>query len=113
MQKVKARVKQKSKQQIQFPYSMFGTAAVASVAMFFVISSVFAESNIPCRPGSLPSGQVVIDTHSSESALFPNHNTQCNRNNQSIGWLSWFFKQSENAQFHYLDLLELLSRNEK
>jgi hypothetical protein len=31
--------------------------------------------------------------------------------NKGVSWLSWFSGRSKSSQFHYLDLLELLTRN--
>lgn len=96
----------------KFPTGMFATAALCSAVMVFTISAVFAQSNAPCINSFSLKDKVIIDTThsnvqntSSEQPL-----TICNRNNQQIGWLTWLFKRNDSVDFHYLDLLELLSR---
>jgi len=96
----------------QFPTSMFATAALASGLMVFVISAVFNQANEPCINHYSSKYNVVVDTSNTQQAS-PNASkplTMCNRNNQQVTWLTWFFKQSDSVEFHYLDLLELLSR---
>jgi len=98
----------------QFPTGMFVSAALFSSVMVFVISAVFAQANTPCLSNYDMQGKVIIDTQHS-SIQSPSNNqelTICNRNNQKIGWLTWIFKRSESVDFHYLDLLELLSRKD-
>ncbi|MEO2267867.1 hypothetical protein [Pseudoalteromonas pernae] len=40
------------------------------------------------------------------------HNVQCGNQQAKQSWLAWFTGDSRSAQFHYLDLLELLSRDD-
>jgi ABC-type phosphate transport system permease subunit len=96
----------------KFPTQMFVTAGIMSMFMVFVISSVFAQANAPCiNSYSLHNKVVVNTTNPSQQATQGDQPIViCNRNNQQIGWLTWIFKQSGNVEFHYLDLLELLSR---
>lgn len=98
----------------QFPTGMFVSAALFSSIMVFVISAVFAQSNAPCISNYGMQDKVIIDTQraniqntASDQAL-----AICNRNNQQIGWLTWLFRRSDSVDFHYLDLLELLSRKD-
>lgn len=100
----------KSKQ--KFPLRMFAAAGIVSGFMMFMISSVFAEVNAPCVNSYSLQNNVVVDTTSqqAQNAQTQSVMAMCNRNDQQIGWLTWLFKESESAQFHYLDLLELLSR---
>ncbi|MGB3725080.1 MAG: hypothetical protein WA981_04875 [Glaciecola sp.] len=95
-----------------FPTRMFLTAGVCSAAMVLVISSVFAQANAPCISSYSLQDKVVIDTtHANiQSTSGEQPLAICNRNNQQIGWLTWLFKHSDSVEFHYLDLLELLSR---
>jgi hypothetical protein len=101
----------------QFPTSMFATATIVSGLMVFVISAVFNQANAPCLSNhalhNSPShNNVVIDTSGSGHNVIDSNEllTVCNRDNQQIGWLTWLFKRSDSVEFHYLDLLELLSR---
>ena len=91
---------------------MFATAGIASVAMVFVISAVFAEANAPCINSYSLQNKVIVDTTNASQQVTQGDQPLaiCNRNNQQIGWLTWVFKQSDSVEFHYLDLLELLSR---
>ena len=101
-----------SMKQKQFPTTMLVTAALFSGVMMFVISSVFAQANAPCLSSHGITSAVVVDTSqsSSQAASVDQPLVICNRNNQQIGWLTWLFKRSDSVNFHYLDLLELLSR---
>lgn len=96
----------------QFPTTMFATAALFSGIMVFVISAVFAQANAPCLSSFDMRGKVVVDTSHPNAQIISSEQTLaiCNRNNQQIGWLTWIFKHSDSVDFHYLDLLELLSR---
>lgn len=38
---------------------------------------------------------------------------QCIQTNKETGWFSWITGDSRSAQFHYLDLLELLTSSEE
>ena len=103
------------KNEPRFPTRMFLTAGIASAAMVFVISSVFAQANTPCINSYSLQNKVIVDTSSSVQQMTKSDTPLqiCNRNNQQIGWLTWVFKESDSVQFHYLDLLELLYRNQK
>lgn len=101
----------------RFPTSMFATATIVSGAMVFIISAVFNQANQPCLSNHVfhnnaLHSNVIIDTTNNKQTS--NDGTEalsvCNRNNQQIGWLTWLFKRSDSVEFHYLDLLELLSR---
>ena len=95
-----------------FPTNMFATAATGSFAMVLLISAVFSTADSPCINGLHSHDKVVIDT--SQSKVLQTSEGQpliCNRDNRQISWLTWFFQRSENIDFHYLDLLELLSRD--
>ena len=96
----------------QFPTNMFATAALVSGLMVFVISAVFNQANEPCLSHYSSQNKVVVDTSNGhqESPDASKPLAMCNRNNQQISWMTWFFKRSESVEFHYLDLLELLSR---
>lgn len=96
----------------KFPTRMFVTAGVFSAAMVFVISSVFAQANAPCINSYSLQNKVVVNTTNPSQEVTQSEQPLaiCNRNNQQIGWLTWIFKQSDSVEFHYLDLLELLSR---
>ncbi len=100
------------KQTHRFPLQMFATAAIISGVMVFVISAVFTQANAPCLSHYSVNDSVIVDTSSSSpQATIDNHPLIiCNRNNQQISWLTWLLKQSDSVQFHYLDLIELLSR---
>lgn len=97
----------------QFPAGMFITAALFSSITVFIISAVFTQANTPCINSQALQDQVIVDTH--QSRLRQSNTDQpmiiCNRNNQQVTWLTWLFKRSESVDFHYLDLLELLSRD--
>lgn len=106
-------VKNNTKAKPTFPARMFITAAMVSGFMVFMISSVLSQANAPCLHSySVQNSTIVNTSHHSQSQI--NNDdvplTICNRNNQKISWLTWLFKRSDSAEFHYLDLLELLSR---
>lgn len=94
------------------PTKMFATAAIVSTCMVFIISAVFAEASAPCLNAYELQNNVIIDTshHQLTQVSLDKPIGLCNRNDQQIGWLTWIFKQTDAAEFHYLDLLELLSR---
>jgi hypothetical protein len=104
----------------QFPTSMFATATIVSGLMVFVISAVFNQANQPCLSHhalhSNPlQNNLIIDTSGASRSGRQNTDSSepmsfCNRDNQQIGWLTWLFNRSDSVEFHYLDLLELLSR---
>ncbi|MFT6269327.1 MAG: hypothetical protein ACJAVV_002152 [Alphaproteobacteria bacterium] len=96
----------------QFPTTMLVTATLFSGLMMFAISSVFAQANAPCLSSLAMHDRVVVDTTHSNAQVISSDQPLviCNRNNQQIGWLTWLFKRSDSEEFHYLDLLELLSR---
>jgi hypothetical protein len=95
-----------------FPTSMFATAALFSGLMVFVISAVFDQANEPCLSHYSSQHKVVVDTSTTNVQSLDTSKPliMCNRNNQQISWLTWLFKRSESVEFHYLDLLELMSR---
>lgn len=96
----------------QFPTNMFATAALVSGFMVFAISAAFDQANQPCLDHYSSQNKVVVDTSNSQQVSLDSvkPTIMCNRNNQQISWMTWFFKRSESVEFHYLDLLELLSR---
>ena len=105
------------RQKKRFPTTMLVTATFFSGLMVFVIGAVFDQANQPClssyafQVGNSHTN-VVVDTSGSNQQSFDLAKplTVCNRDNQKIGWLTWLFKRSDSVEFHYLDLLELLSR---
>jgi hypothetical protein len=110
------------KKKKHFPISMFATAGIVSGLMVFTISAVFNQAHQPCLnsfaaiQNSAVHHNLVVNTSGTRVNNSQHNNDTleplllCNRNNQQISWLTWLFKRSDSAQFHYLDLLELLSR---
>lgn len=101
----------------RFPTAMFATATIFSALMVFVIGAVFEQANQPClgshaNAKSHVDNSVVVNTSGASQYTINSVKplVMCNRNNQQIGWLTWLFKRSDSVEFHYLDLLELLSR---
>ncbi len=77
-------------------------ASALSVAAFFFFSSgdekelLAAASSCTCNTTNTAS-----------------HAAQCMDSEQETGWFSWLTGDSRSAQFHYLDLLELLTSHEE
>lgn len=104
-------------QKKRFPTTMIASATLFSGLMVFVIGAVFEQANQPCLSSyafndNTAQANVVVDTSGNAQQSFDLTQplTVCNRDNQKIGWLTWLFKRSDSVEFHYLDLLELLSR---
>ncbi|GKW53944.1 hypothetical protein GBO14_10600 [Pseudoalteromonas shioyasakiensis] len=47
------------------------------------------------------------------NTLNASSSAQCMKAEQETGWFSWLTGDSRSAQFHYLDLLELLTSSEE
>ncbi|MFC4700953.1 hypothetical protein ACFO4O_12340 [Glaciecola siphonariae] len=90
---------------------MVGTLAVSSVAVVVSVYLMLASANAPCHntTSSFASTE-ALSTHALKRGN-ADVDVMCNRNNQTISWVSWLFKPPESAQFHFVDLLELLNRN--
>ena len=77
----------------------FGSAAMAAL--------VFAQ--VPTQDGDLfcsHTEQLAFD----QSLPLSHPVNRCSSEATSVSWASWFTGRSNSSQFHYLDLLELLSR---
>ncbi|WP_026376903.1 hypothetical protein [Aestuariibacter salexigens] len=87
--------------------SIFKTSALAAVLVGVVTIGQVAESeedNALCQA----SGSFAFD-HSLPMS-HPVNRCAAQQEN-GISWLTWFSGRSSSYQFHFLDLLELLSRN--
>ena len=77
-------------------------ASALSVAAFVSFSSADEDDFLAAASGCSCNTLNV----SSSSA-------QCMKAEQETGWFSWLTGDSRSAQFHYLDLLELLTSSEE
>ena len=93
----------------RFPMKMFVVAGICSLFMMTVISTVYSQTNTPCYNSPFSEELIVVNTGKVEEPIL-HASSRCNRNNQQISWITWVFDRSESIQFHYLDLIELISR---
>lgn len=56
---------------------------------------------------------VANDCQCSSGHLTINNSVQCMKVEQESTWMSWLTGDSRSAQFHYLDLLELLTSSDE
>jgi len=83
------------------------SACAVGVGVFFILSS----ANAPCHNMSFDIASTkAMSTHQMQKGN-AEVDALCNRNSQQISWVTWLFKRPESAQFHFVDLLELLERN--
>jgi hypothetical protein len=86
------------------------TLLISSFVVVTAVSSLLATAHAPCQNlASAQSLEAAISTHQWQRGN-DNVTALCNRNNQQINWVTWLFKGPESPQFHFVDLLELLSR---
>jgi hypothetical protein len=87
------------------------TLSVSGCAVFACVYLMLASANAPCHnsTGTFAVSE-ALSTHQFQRGN-ANVDTLCNRNSQQISWVTWLFNKPESAQFHYVDLIELLNRN--
>jgi hypothetical protein len=88
------------------------TLAVSGISVFASVYLMLSSANAPCH-NTTPNFS-MNDAVSTQHFQRGNADVTalCNRDNQQISWVTWFFKKPESAQFHFVDLLELLNRNQ-
>jgi hypothetical protein len=90
---------------------LFATLAITGCAAFASVYLMLSSANAPCHNSSYSfATSDAVSTHQLQKGN-ANVDALCNRNSQQINWVTWLFKQPESAQFHFVDLLELLERN--
>ena len=77
---------------------------LAAVATFSFAQVSFDDRNVFC--GNL--GNVVLDQ---ELPVSHPQNRCATDQSQGVSWSNWFTGRSSSYQFHFIDLLELLSRS--
>jgi len=77
---------------------------IVAVACFGLATVFFISGNQTNSCETVTS--VASNTHN-------NMSVQCIDNTQKVSWVKWILHKSKSNQFHFLDLLELLSRNNK
>ncbi|WP_395340079.1 hypothetical protein PN836_016030 [Ningiella sp. W23] len=89
---------------------LLATVAVSCVAVFVSVSLMLSSANAPCHNliQQAPTTQIVSTQNQQRGNA--NVDALCNRNNQQVNWVNWLFKRSDSPQFHFADLLELLSK---
>ncbi len=104
--------KMKTKKDINnFTAKLAVTTLLCCSFMVFIIGNLYSNSHGECISDHFMHSNVVIDTSSFEPVVgLSNDSAKCNRDNQKISWYSWLVNKSGSVEFHYLDLLELLSR---
>ncbi|WP_105258137.1 hypothetical protein [Pseudoalteromonas sp. T1lg88] len=78
-------------------------AGVATTAMIVGTFAIQSGSSLNSETYS----QCVCDTNA-----YGEQTQDCANPDGEQSWFAWFAGDSRSAQFHYLDLLELLSRND-
>lgn len=87
------------------------TLAVSGCVMFAAVYFMLSSVNAPCHNASISlASHSAVSTHQLQKGN-ADVDALCNRNSQQINWVTWIFKQPDSAQFHFVDLLELLERN--
>ena len=83
----------------------------ATMCTTFVVNAYMQHTNTPCHTkfSDAVDGE-IFSTQPSIQADAPMH---CAKNNQQITWATWLFRKPDSMQFHYMDLLELLSREKR
>lgn len=95
----------------QYFKRLAATLAVSGCVVFASVYFMLSSANAPCNNVSFSmTSSNAVSTHHSQKGN-ANVDTLCNRNNQQINWVTWLFNKPESAQFHFVDLLELLHRN--
>lgn len=98
----------KSKQNLK---KLIATLAVSGCGVFASVFLMLSSANAPCHNASISfASSNAVSTHQLQKGN-ADVDALCNRNSQQINWVTWLFKQPESAQFHFVDLLELLERN--
>lgn len=99
---------QKSKRKHLKP--LLFTLATSGFAVFATVYLMLSSANAPCHNTATDFTLTeAVSTHQFQRGN-ADVSALCNRNNQQINWVTWLFKQPESAQFHFVDLLELLDR---
>lgn len=78
--------------------------SVAAFVVMFGAYSIQGNSSSNANTGCVCSA--------SNSSYSSERSDQCANQQAKQSWLAWFTGDSRSAQFHYLDLLELLSRDD-
>ncbi len=96
----------------KFTLKMVCTTVFCCGFMVLVISNLYSQSYNQCYSDLSFTGDISSTMDSSENANLNTSDSlnRCNRDNQQITWLSWLVKQPGSIDFHFLDLIELLSR---
>lgn len=98
---------QKPKQNLS---RLLGILAVSAPAVFVSVFFLLSSANAPCQNTSFVfASSEAVSTHQLQKGN-AQVNALCNRNSQQISWVTWLFEESGSAQFHFVDLLELLER---
>lgn len=77
-----------------------------SACVFLTLGLVFTF--IAIQPSVSDCEQTRYTTQNAENGL--PHSIQCANNGNEVSWLAWVTSKSTSNQFHFLDLLELLSQ---
>lgn len=72
------------------------------MVLFIYMSSFSVQPSIEVCNQSEVDGQVELSNISL--------NTQCSDKGNEVSWIAWVTNKSSSNQFHFLDLLELLSK---
>jgi hypothetical protein len=86
------------------------TVFVSSFVVVTAMYSMLMTANAPCH--NITNGyniETAVSTHQWQRGN-ADVDAFCNRDSQQINWVTWLFQRPQSAQFHFVDLLELLNR---
>jgi len=82
---------------------LFKTGIVIATGLLFIGALSFAPNN------KQKIATINNCDHITQTTLTKNTTNACLKLEEDTSWFSWFSGNSRSAQFHYLDLLELLT----
>ncbi|MFY8273701.1 hypothetical protein AAEU32_06210 [Pseudoalteromonas sp. SSDWG2] len=73
---------------------------------------LFGAYSLQSSPDSIANASTQCQCSYAKSNNSPEYAKKCATQQEEQSWFAWFTGDSRSAQFHYLDLLELLSRDD-
>lgn len=79
--------------------------------MMLIISNLYSQSYNQCLSDfSFRTASPIGESAENTQLSLNDSVSRCNRDNQQITWLTWLVEKPGSIEFHFLDLVELLSR---
>lgn len=94
-------------------YTIYGLSQMRAFKIGILTATAITISTISYFSQSGDELMVANDCQCSSGHLAINNSVQCMKVEQDSTWMSWITGDSRSAQFHYLDLLELLTSSDE